>query len=91
MTEEEFNAAFTTKRATTAAPDFAFSHTFVAEEGHIYDWGCFCTSMSPGSPMHVSTAVVGEVTTDETVPVIDGTNALWCGVLLALFAAVFMY
>jgi len=47
--------------------------------------------MSPGSPAFESAVVLGEVTTTETPPVIDGTNALWCGVLLALFAAVFMY
>jgi len=40
MTDAEFLAAFTMKRVTTAAPDFAFSHTFVGEEGHVYKWGC---------------------------------------------------
>lgn len=87
----DFLAAYTAKRATTASPDFAFSHTFVGEEGHVYKWGCYCTSMSPGSPMFKSAEVEGEVTTTETPPITIGTNALWCGVLLALFAAVFMY
>jgi hypothetical protein len=65
--------------------------TFTAEEGHIYDWGCFCTSLNPGSPMFTSDLVSGEVTTLETPPEIVSAQSVWCGVIMALFAAVFMY
>jgi len=91
MTSDEWLAAHTVKRATTATPDFAFSHTFTTDEGKIYEWGCLCTSLSPGAPKFSSAAVEGEVTTLTTPAEEVSASSVWCGVLLALFAAVFMY
>jgi len=65
--------------------------TFTAEEGHIYDWGCLCTSLNPGNPMFATEPVMGEVTTLETAPEVISAQSVWCGVIMALFAAVFMY
>jgi len=66
MSPAEWAAAHTVKRVKTATPDFAFSHTFTTDEGKVYKWGCYCTSLSPGSP-YESAEVDGEVETLETL------------------------
>lgn len=41
--------------------------------------------------MFTTDPVMGEVTTLETAPEVESTQSLWCGLVMALFAAVFMY
>jgi len=41
--------------------------------------------------MFASAMVTGEVTTTETPAVEVSAQSVWCGVIMALFAAVFMY
>jgi len=54
MSDEEAMAKFleenTLMRQETEGPDFAFSMVFEAEEGHMYNWGCMCTSLNPSNP-----------------------------------------
>jgi hypothetical protein len=91
MTEEEFLAAHTMVRQMTVSPDFGFSMEFAAAEDHTYNWGCFCTSLNPGNPQFTTEVTVGVVQTLVTPVEPVSAQSVWCGVIMALFAAVFMY